>query len=555
MKKNLLKSLSVFCLFLLACACSNPAKMAEYAEQVATSCNPQVLEAVDGNIKATYTIEFPAKFFAPKAILNITPVLVGQKGEIVGEVLSLQGDKVLSNNHVISYENGGKISRDVVYKYAPGLEKAHLELRAVVYSADMSKQYKFPIAFKIAEGTNCTYMLVKTNGTPSFEKDNYQKVIAEKKESQILYTINQANVRNNQLTTKEMKEFEQFLKDVKADERRTLVSNDIIAYASPDGLLDKNAKLSEERAKTAKTAFVKRISKKADVKDIPLNVSQISEDWEGFQELVAASDIQDKELILRVLSMYSDPVVREREIKNMSSVFKTLADKVLPALRRARFIANVEYKNYTDEELIQLINENIDQLDEEALLYGATLVDKAEAKAAVYKKATSKYNSSRAYNNLAALSLKEGKTAEAKGYLAKMTNKSASYYNNMAVVAMQEKNYEQALSLLAKTDSSVEKEAKANLGAISILKGAYADAVKSLAGTNSYNEALANILVNNLSKASSILTADCPCQSYLRAIIAARSGKNSEAKAQLEKASKNDKLAERAKTDIEFAKL
>ena len=551
MRKHILM---IACMALMLAACSNPSKMAKHAEMVNTECTPEVLEAVNGKIAAQYTVEFPAKYFVSEAILDITPVMVYQDGEIAGPVFTLQGDKVMDNNNVISFKNGGKASRAVVFDYKPGMEKAILELRATVYNSKKTKKYEFPINYKVADGTNCTYMLVKLEGTPSMEADNYQKIIRETKESQILYTINQSNVRNNQLKSAQMKEYQEFLTAADKDERRTIVSNDIIAYASPDGAETLNSKLSHNRAKSAEKAFVKVISKKAKVKDIPLNISEISEDWEGFQELVSASDIQDKELILRVLSMYSDPVVREREIKNMSAVFQTLAKEVLPALRRSRLIANVDYKNWTDEELTQLINENINELDEEALLYGATLFDKASAKAEIYKAAAKNYNSSRAYNNLAAMSLKDGKTIDAKAYLAKMNDKTASYYNNMAVVAMQEGNFDAAAENLAKAGDL--KEAKANMGALLILKGDYNGAVAALNGANSYNEALANVLTNNLSKASSILAnGKCACKSYLKAIIAARQGNNSQAKELLEVAKKDEKLAKRAANDIEFAKL
>lgn len=546
--------LMLVCSALMLAACGNPSKMAQLADMMETECTPEVLEAVNGKITATYTVNFPAKYFLSEAILEITPYLVHNNGEIAGPLHTLQGDKVMDNYNVISYQFGGKSTKTVVFDYVPGMERAILELRVVVYNSSKTKKFEFPIDYKVADGTNCTYMLVKLEGTPSMEADNYQKIIRETKESQILYTINQSNVRNNQLKSAQMKEYEQYLKDVSKDDRRTIVSNDIIAYASPDGSLNTNSKLSGERAKSAEKAFLKVISKKANVKDIPLNVSQISEDWEGFQELVQASDIQDKELILRVLSMYSDPVVREREIKNMSEIFQALADEVLPELRRARLIANVDYKNWTDEELTQLINENIDQLDEEALLYGATLFDKETAKVEIYKAAASKYNSSRAYNNLAAMSLKKGNTNEAKGYLAKMENKTASYYNNMAVAAMQEGNYDAASEYLAKAGNL--KEANENNGALYILKGNYDDAVAALNGANSFNEALANILTGNLSKASSILAnAKCSCKSYLKAIIAARQGNNSQAKELLEVAKKDEELAKRAVNDIEFAKL
>lgn len=553
-------------LFALACllmaSCSNPSKMAKLADQVqayavcesGTGNDAQVLEVIGGKITPTYTLKFPAEFFLSEAILNVTPVIVYDGGEVVGQVLTLQGDKIMDNYNVIPYKNGGEISRKVSFDYKPGMEKAVLELRPVVYNSDRSKQYKFPVAYKVLDGTNTTYMLVKTEGVPAFEDDDYQKVIREQKESQILYTINQSNVRSKELKSAQMKEFEQYLKEAQENERKTIVSNDIIAYASPDGTLNLNSKLSEKRAKSAETAFVKTISKKANVKNIPLNVSQISEDWEGFQELVQASDIPDKDLILRVLSMYSDPTVREREIKNMSAVFKTLADEVLPALRRARFIANVEYKNWTDEELTQIINSNIDQLDEEALLYGATLFDKNEAKVEIYKAAAKKYNSSRAYNNLAALSLKAKKAGEAKDYLAKVSDKNAIYYNNMAVAAMQEGNYDAAAEYLAKAGDLAQ--AKENMGALLILKGDYKAAASSLAGSSSYNEALVNILTGNLDKASAILAnAKCPCKSYLKAIIAARKGDNTKANELLGTAKKDEKLAERAKTDVEFAKL
>ena len=558
MKKSILFAFAC----LLMAACSNPSKMASLQSAVETDavCNTgsgassQVLEAVAGKITATYTVKFPAKYFLSEAILNITPVLVYEGGEVVGPVLTLQGDKIMDNYNVISYKKGGQASKTVTFDYKPGMEKASLELRAVAYNASRSKQYKFAQPYKLADGTNCTYMLVKTNGKPSYEQDEYQKIILEQKESQILYGMNQSNVRNNQLKSAQMKEFEQFLKEAKEDERRTIVSNDIIAYASPDGSLKLNSKLSENRAKSAETAFVKVISKKAKVKNIPLNVSQISEDWEGFQELVQASDIEDKDLILRVLSMYSDPVVREREIKNMSAVFKTLADKVLPALRRARFVANVEYKNWTDEELTQIINDNMDQLDEEALLYGATLFDKNEAKAEIYKAAAQKYNSSRAYNNLAAMSLAKNKTEEAKAYLAKMNDKTESYYNNMAVAAMQEGNFDAAAGYLAKAGNL--PQAKENMGALLILNGDYSSAATALAGTADFNEALINILNGNVDKAEAILAnAKCACKSYLKAIVAARKGNNAQAKELLKVSAKDEKLAKRAEKDIEFATL
>jgi tetratricopeptide (TPR) repeat protein len=550
MRKNFLKFVGIFAICLTVIACSNISKMAKNADAVKLNCNPLVNTA--GKINVDYSISFPAEFFNKKAVVEVLPVLKFEGKEVAGPVFTMQGEKVLDNNHVVPFATASTVNRSFTYDYEPGMESAVLEFRAAIYNADKSKVYATLPAIKAAEGVNCTYMLVETEGVPSFQEDAYQKIIKESKESQILYTVNQSNVRRSELKSQSIKDFQAYLKEIEEDERRTLVSNDIIAYASPEGAEDLNTKLSNNRAKTAETAFVKTITKKYDVKDVPLNVSQISEDWEGFQELVSASDVEDKELILRVLSMYSDPSVREREIRNMSSVFKTLADKVLPALRRARFVANVEYKNWTDEELVQIINENIDKLDEEALLYGASLFDKNDAKVKVYEQAAKKYNSSRAYNNLAALSLAANKTAEAKAYLSKMTDKGYSYYNNMAVVAMQEKNYTKAAEYLQKAGNG--KEANQNLGALYILNGKYQKAYEALAPYSTFNSALAGILVNNYSKVGE-LKCKCPKSNYLRAIAAARQGKNSDAKAYLEEASKNANLAKRAKTDVEFAKL
>ena len=331
MKKNLFKILAVAVMGLSIASCSNPSKMAKNAQLVSVESNPKILEVVADEITATYTMNFPEKYFHPRAILEVIPVLVYQGGEVAAPAFKLQGEKVTDNFQPI-YSTGGKASNTVKFAYKPGMEKSHLELRVAVWNK--LKKYDFPAPYKLADGANITYKLVHTDGITAITSNNYQKVIREKKETQILYTINSHAVRPKELTKAEIKEFEQFLASIEKDEKREVKSTDIVAYASPDGPTKLNTKLSDKRGETAKTAFDK-ITKNVPV-TAPVNVSTIAEDWEGFQELVAASTIQDKELILRVLSMYSDPLVREREIRNMSKVFSTLADKILPELRRAR---------------------------------------------------------------------------------------------------------------------------------------------------------------------------------------------------------------------------
>lgn len=548
MKKNLFKILAVAILGISVMSCSNPSKMAKNAQLVTVENNPKILEVVADEITATYTMNFPDKYFHARAILEVVPVLVYQGGEVAAPVQKLQGEKVTDNYQSI-FTMGGKVSNTVKFAYKPGMEKSHLELRVAVWNKE--KRYDFPAPYKLADGANTTYKLVHAEGETAITSNNYKKILTEKKETQILYTINSHAVRPKELTKAEIKEFEQFLADIEKDERRTVKSTDIVAYASPDGPTTLNSKLSDKRGETAKSAFDK-ITKNVPV-GAPVNVSTIAEDWDGFQELVAASTIQDKELILRVLSMYSDPMVREREIKNMSKVFKTLADKILPELRRARVIANIDYTNYSDEELKELAKTNVEIMDLEALLYTAALVKDYDTKAILYKKAGDKFNCDRGYNNLAAVALSAGKLADAKVAHAKVTNKtSAYYYNNAGVIALREKDYKAATDMFNKSSL---KEAKTNLAIIDILNGKYTDAVAKLAGTKNENEGLAYILTNQLEKASAAITCKCPHSNYLRAIIAARQGKMTDVAKYLEIVYKDEALKARSQNDIEFAKF
>ncbi|HIZ85014.1 MAG TPA: hypothetical protein IAC04_00790 [Candidatus Coprenecus stercoravium] len=536
---------------MLVQSCGSPKKMAESAEDLSVSCNPQVLEVVAGNIKADVTVTFPEDFFHPKAIVEVVPVLVYEGGETALDPVMLQGEDVTENYQVVP-EAGGSISRTFEFAYTEGVEDSYLELRMTVIHKD--KRIPFTAPYKVADGANTTYMLVKTGGSLAYAPDAYQAIINEQNEAQILYLINSATVRPSQLKSDEIKAFQEFLTNLKADERRELVSTDIIAYASPDGKEDFNAKLSERRAKTASDAFSKKINNKNVGIETTVNTSNVDEDWDGFQALVSNSSIEDKDLILRVLEMYSDPAVREREIKNMSEVYTTLKKDILPELRRARFIANIEFTNYSNDELIALVNDNIEILDEEALLRAASLLEDADQKVTVYQKAIEKFNSDRARINLGVAYLALGKNADAENALASVSDKNNAYYNNAAgVVALRKGDNEAAAAAFNKSSL---KEAQYNLAVIDILNGNYADAAAKLNGAGCSNEALVNILNGNLDAAAAII-ADCNCaySSYLKAIIAARQGDVEAANAALENVAKDEALAARAENDIEFAKI
>jgi hypothetical protein len=541
MKKSI-KFLAAAILGFAAVACSSPKKMAEMAENVIVKCDPAVLEVVGGEIDATVTVTYPEDYFHPKAILEVTPVIVYEGGEAKMQPYMFQGEKVKDNYQVVPSE-GATVTKKVHFDYVPGMEKCHLELRGTVrYKANSTD---LPTK-KVADGANTTYMLVCKKGAIDYKADGYQEIIKQTAEGQILYQINSANVRNNQLKSDSVKDFLAALEEIKANERKNLVSTDVVAYASPDGKEDQNNKLSDNRSKSAEKAFNK-VTKKNPVEG-PVNVQSVGEDWEGFQELVAESDLADKDLIIRVLSMYSDPAVREKEIKNMSAVYSTLAKEVLPELRRARFIANVEYTNYTNEELLQLIEENIDVLDETALLRAATLVKENDQKVELYKKAAKKFDSNTAQYNLAVTYVKMDKLGQAKNAL-ESCQKDADWYNAMGVIALREDNLDAAAEYFANSDT---KAANANLAVIDILDGDYKAAAAKLGNCKCFNAALAQLLVGNNAPAAA-LQCESPKAAYLRAVAAARQGNAAAVKSNLEAAKKCDELAARAAKDIEFA--
>ena len=538
MRKNI-NFLSALVLGFAAIACSSPEKMAEMAENVTVKCEPAVLEVVGGEIDATVSVTYPEDYFHPKAILEVTPVIVFEGGEVKMEPFMFQGEKVEDNYQVVP-SAGSTVTKNVKFTYVPGMEKGYLELRGVVMHKD--KKVDLPTK-KVADGANTTYMLICKKANLPLKADNYQEVIKQTEEGQVLYQINSSVVRNSQTKSQSVKDFLAAVEEVKANERKTLVSTDVVAYASPDGKEDQNTKLSDNRSKSAEKAFNK-ITKKNPF-GVPVNVTSVGEDWEGFQELVAASDLEDKDLIIRVLSMYSDPAVREQEIKNMSAVYTTLAKNVLPELRRARFIANVEYTNYSNDELLKLIEENIDVLDETALLRAATLVKCNDQKIALYKKAIEKFASANGQYNLAVTYINMDKLADAKAALAKCAE-DADVQNANGVIAMLEGNLAEAAKLFKAAGNN------ANLAIVDVLNGDYKAAAAKVAGEKNYNAAVIALLNGDYAPAAA-LKCECPCAAYLRAVAAARQGDAAGVKKNLEAAKKCEKLAARAEKDIEFA--
>ena len=543
--KKTLKFLAVAALAIAAAACASPEKMAKMAENVKVECVPPVLEVVNGTIDATVSVTYPKGYFNPKVILEATPVIVYQGGEAAMKPFKYQGEDVRDNYKVVSAD-GQKITEKIHFDYVPGMEQCYLELRGKVSAG--KKSVNLPVK-KVADGANTTYMLVKKAGNVSFKADNYQEVISSTTEGQIKYLVNSSEVRGSELKGESVKEFLARLDEISANERTKVTSTEIVAYASPEGDTGKNEKLSDNRSESANKAW-KQVTKGHEATDP--TVRSVGEDWDGFQQLVSQSNLEDKELILRVLSMYSDPAVRENEIRNMSQVYTALKGEVLPELRRARLIANVEFKNYSNEELLDLLENNANLLDEEALLRVASLVREPAQKEEIYKRAIGRFNSARAMFNLAALYLMQGQDAKAEAGLAELDAKDPDVVNAKGVLALHKEDYKAAETAFRTAGTA---DAKANLGVVLILTGRYEEAAQALKDVKGccHNTTLAYILTDQLDKAAKSAKCKDPKVSYLKAIIAARQGNADGVKSNLEAAFKNESLKERAARDIEFA--
>ena len=546
--KNIFKIFLLFAAVVVAASCGKSrAEQMKLAENVQITCTPEVLALVGDQIPVELTVTYPDGYFHPKAILEVTPVLVyGGGEEQKGPTYIYQGEKVLDNFTVVP-KTGDTVREKFAFNYAEGVEQAYLELRGVARYKD--KEIAIP-AVKVADGTIVTQLLAETEGYYSYKKDNYQAVLHEQTEGQVMYDYNSSTIKGSELRSQSIKELQAALAAIEADPRYTVTGTSVVAYASPEGGQAYNAKLSDQRAASAEKAW----SQVTGDKNAPdnLEVRSIGQDWEGFREAVAKSDIEDKALILRVLSMYSDPAVRENEIKNMSKVYTEINKNVFPELRRARFITEMDYQNFTDEELVELSRSAIDLLDEEGLLRVASITTDASRKTVLYNKAVNKFDSDRARFNLAAMALDDERPDAAARQLDAIKAQDADVLNARGVVELQRGDRKAAADWFRKAGTA---ESKANLGLIELMEGRYDAAAKQLAGTKGVNGAIASLLAGNLAEAESRVTCKCGHAEYVRAIIAARKGDADGVKTHLANLEAKDKqLYEKSRTDIEFAK-
>lgn len=525
---------------------------------------PNPLVAESGQVPATINGMFPEKYMAKKAVVTVTPELRftdnGVETAVKGQSATFQGEKVLGNDQSISYKVGGHYTMKANFAYQPAMQKSDLYLTFIARVG--KKEVQVP-AVKVATGVIATSELYRstiTSANPCTSQDAFQRVNEQKFDATIKFLIQQAELRKSELKSNSVQEFTSLLKRIAQDQEGLNINNvEISAYASPDGGVSLNEKLANKRQKNTES-YVKKQMKAAKI-DANLSSQYTAQDWEGFQELVKASNIQDKDVILRVLSMYQDPQEREQQIKNMSQGFRELADGILPELRRARMTINYETIGRDDDQIFAQYKEDASKLSVEELLYAASIADTDAQREDILKTTTNLYREdSRAYNNLAVLAMQKGNNAEAQKYLSMartLDAKNAEANANMGLLALQQgdaKTAEDYISRAAGANNLAEA-----LGNLHLAQGNYALAQQDFAGVNSNSAALAQLLNKDYARATQTLANvknPDAMTDYLNAIVNARQGNNDAAASYLRSAIQKDpKLAQYAANDLELSKV
>lgn len=525
---------------------------------------PNPLVAESGQVPATINGMFPEKYMAKKAVVTVTPELRftdnGVETAVKGQSATFQGEKVLGNDQSISYKVGGHYTMKANFAYQPAMQKSDLYL---TFNARVGKKEVQVPAVKVATGVIATSELYRstiTSAKPCTSQDAFQRVNEQKFDATIKFLIQQAELRKSELKSNSVQEFTSLLKRIAKDQEGLNINNvEISAYASPDGGVSLNEKLANKRQKNTES-YVKKQMKAAKI-DANLSSQYTAQDWEGFQELVKASNIQDKDVILRVLSMYQDPQEREQQIKNMSQGFRELADGILPELRRARMTINYETIGRDDDQIFAQYKEDASKLSVEELLYAASIADTDAQREDILKTTTNLYREdSRAYNNLAVLAMQKGNNAEAQKYLSMartLDAKNAEANANMGLLALQQgdaKTAEDYISRAAGANNLAEA-----LGNLHLAQGNYALAQQDFTGVNSNSAALAQLLNKDYARATQTLANvknPDAMTDYLNAIVNARQGNNDAAASYLRSAIQKDpKLAQYAANDLELSKV
>ncbi len=518
--------------------------------------NPNPLEVVGEKVPARVSARIPAKFFVKNAEVTVTPTLVFNGQEVSSQSYSFQGEKVRGNNPVISYEYGGTATIPVDFAYNPDMAQSDLMLNFAVTQGN--KRYVLP-AVKVANGVVATAAMADVKSvTPAIGADAFQRIINEKYAADIMFLVNQANIRASQLSTDAIKELQREILEANGDTSRRLQEINISSYASPEGGVAFNTRLAQQREENTRSYMERQLNRDRITEFGELTAQFTPQDWEGFQRLVAQSNIQDKDLILNVLSMYSDPEQREREIRNLSDVFEQLAEQILPQLRYSRITASIDVIGKSDAEIMRLLESNPSQLNVEEILYAATLTNDNERKLAIYDKAARLFpNDYRTFNNLGMAQYVAGDYSAAQANFSR----AASMGNhpepqmNLGLIEMLNGNYNKANQYFGSA-AGVDELGNA-LGVYYLKQGDAAAAVNAFGSSRTNNAALAQILARDYSRAkttlASVETPDATTY-YLMAILGARTNNENMLVTNLRQAVRLDSsLAKRAVRDLEFA--
>lgn len=546
--RNLLKITTALLLAVLVSSCACRLKPLNGS---AAQVDPNPLTLVGTQIPGQVRLTLPAKWCHKRAIVNITPELRYAGTSVTGQTVTIQGENVRDNYQTISYERGGSVIVPFAFDYKPGMEQSDLYL---TFTATVKgKKVNLP-AIKVARGTIMTAGLASISDiTPALARDAFQRVIKEQYTADLKFLINRAEVRAAELNKREVKDWQDVVDNAYQVPNQE-VDIEIQAYASPDGAQDLNERLSAQRERNTSSVIARKLGNKK----IEVNAHYTAEDWDGFQKLLEASNIQDKELVLRVLSMYPDPEDREREIRNLSHVFTQLADEILPELRRSRLNANVRIIGKSDDELKMFMAQRPGRLTIEEILYTATLYDNAKDQMNAYQQATQLYPKDyRAYNNIGTLYLAQGNYEQAAKYFAQAQKIQPNAASNMneALLALDRGDLATAQRLMG---SAVEApEAGQGIGFLQMHEGKYADAVRSFGNTPSNALAIAQIMQGQYADATRTLAAVAQPNgetAYLKAVVAARTNDLQALISNLRSAIAQDRsYALRAQRDLEFA--
>jgi len=572
MRKINFKPLAIIALSaVMLSSCASLQKMKKKANLINFKTTPEILEANAGKVDLAIDGKFPAKYFVKKATLVATPVLKYEGGEKTFAPVTVQGEKVDANNKVISYANGGNISYKDAVPFAEAMRLSNLELRITASKGKKSVDFA-PI--KLTQGVIATSTMVVNLPTPILgvqrEKnttgkydpniDAFQRIVPDEYTADIKYLINKADIRKEELSKAEIAKLKEYNKSAAKDPRKKIKGIEISSYASPDGTLDYNTKLAEKRQDVSSKFLTKEL-KKAEV-EAAFKTKFTPEDWDGFKSLMEKSNIQDKELILRVLSMYTDPEVREREIKNLSAAFTGVASEILPQLRRSKFTTSIDLIGKTDEEIAALADSDPSKLNPAELLYAATLTKDLNKQLAIYNSFMKIYSTDwRGYNNAGLVLVKQLKYADAKGLFEKaekLKNNEPIIKNNLGVCALKEVDLAKAEAYFGAA-SGAGDAVNNNLGILNIIKGEYSKSVKYLGDSDSPNTGLAKILAGDNNGALKSLEGctweGCYMKEYFKAVVGARTAKENLMYESLEKAIKiKPEMKSKAATDMEFAK-